>query len=203
MKTAVPTTTALTLTLTAMLASTLVHAKDSPETEFSSVEIEGLPATLLVTPDGTGPTLADIGVTITVHVATAQGPIADFPLEDVSIVPWGQESGFVLCQLQRTQADADTDATGTTTITGTIIGGGWTDGEIVVSVAGIAIPTPLGLRIVSPDLNRDLVVDLVDVAEFGMDFRGTYQWRSDLRPDGVLDLRDISVLATHLGESCP
>lgn len=189
-------------TIVACVTASGVGARNSPEVDFSYVEISGLPVTLLVTPAGTGPTLADLGVTITVHALTATGPVADFPREEVSLVSLGGGT-FTPCAPGIT-ADAGTDASGTTTITGAMVGGGWTEGDVVVALSGVPLAgQPLDLRLVSPDFDGNRVVDLADVAQFTVDYTGAYAWRSDLEPDGTLDLADIGVFAAHLGESCP
>jgi len=61
---------------------------------------------------------------------------------------------------------------------------------------------PLSLRAVSPDINGDLTVDLLDVVLLGGDYYAGYSLRSDLHCDGDLNLLDIAVLGQHLGAAC-
>ena len=76
---------------------------------------------------------------------------------------------------------------------------------MTVYIAGIPVNTPpLDIRVNSPDINGDLVVNLVDVAAFAEGFMGgVYAFRSDYNFDGVLNLIDLGAFASHLGETCP
>jgi hypothetical protein len=52
----------------------------------------------------------------------------------------------------------------------------------------------------SPDISRDLSVDLVDLAIFAPAFPpGTYAACSDINADGIIDLIDLAVFAFHFG----
>jgi hypothetical protein len=74
----------------------------------------------------------------------------------------------------------------------------WVQAPTYVSVlealrAWNPIPTPLAVSCISPDLNGDLIVNLLDIAAFAADFfSGVYAYRSDFNNDGVLNLADIS-----------
>ena len=50
----------------------------------------------------------------------------------------------------------------------------------------------------SPDLNGDLLVNLADLSLFAQDYFGPYNYRSDLRWDGDLDLGDLVVFAVAM-----
>jgi hypothetical protein len=60
------------------------------------------------------------------------------------------------------------------------------------------------IDVVSPDMNGDLVVNLVDLGSFSEDYaNGVYDFRSDLSCDGAEDLRDVSIFSEHYDEACP
>ena len=170
--------------------------------------MEQLDGVLMISPAGNGPTLAELGLTITVHVRACDGGLWDepFPAEEIEVS--GGNSGVSFCSLP--MADADTDLHGTATFSGSWAGGGWAEGDgghlgqIRVWVYGLpAVLEPIRIGINSPDLTGDLRVDLADVGEFGLDFFGPYSFRSDLFYDGVINLADLGRLAMHLGEECP
>lgn len=179
-------------------------AADIPCLPEEYSDASGAGGTILVSPDGTGETLAEIGSVITVHVRGCGGaPVENFPRQDV----WLGSSftdAFLTCQ-PGTIADQDTDADGMTTISGSLAGGGNTQGPLMVYIAGSGLyMDPIDLEIVSPDINGDLVVNLVDVGTFAGDYgSGSYQSRSDFNHDGTLNLADIGIFATYLGASCP
>ena len=67
--------------------------------------------------------------------------------------------------------------------------------------------TVLNLAVNSPDINGDLVVDLVDLSLFGQDFfrqdfHGVYAYRSDFVWDGTVDLLDLAVFGSAMGIQC-
>ena len=77
---------------------------------------------------------------------------------------------------------------------------------LFVSINGTIAPEPglSQITLVSPDLNADEVVNLVDVAIFASDFASPATTRrSDFAWDGILNLADVSILAWHLGAACP
>lgn len=54
----------------------------------------------------------------------------------------------------------------------------------------------------SPDHNGDRIVDLADVGTFAQNYYGAYDYRSDLRWDGEMNLADVGAMATAIGASC-
>lgn len=62
---------------------------------------------------------------------------------------------------------------------------------------------PLEIYFNSPDINGDLVVDLLDQSLFAQDFFGLYNYRSDFNFDGKIDLFDLGVLSQAIGGQCP
>jgi hypothetical protein len=160
---------------------------------------------VMITPGSTGGSLASAGATITVTVLDAASlPIPGFPFQDIYLdAAVGIEVS--LCQGGST-ADANTDASGMTTISGVIGGGGHTlsdAGFTQVYINGAPLSGPgLPVALNSPDINGSLGVDLVDLGLFGDDF-GTGGWRSDFSPSGFVDLTDFSKFGLAYGESCP
>lgn len=168
------------------------------------VEVSSAGGDVLITPAGNGPSLADAGATITVTIAdNCGGPIAGYPFQDI----WWNDPGtgeLSFC-LGGSIADGNTNATGTTTISGSARGGGFTQQGALVYVSGMPmLDYPLAFEVNSPDLNGDLTVNLADVGEFATDFHNAqYDFRSDLARDGAENLADVGVLAAHVGETCP
>lgn len=173
-----------------------------PDPGLSTASAAGS-GTLRITPEGAGNTLGGIGATVTVTVLDATGtPIAGYPFQDVFLDDSGT-SEISLCQ-GGSAADANTNASGVTTISGAISGGGWTQNGLQVYLAGVAIGAPLAINANSPDLNADLQVNLVDFSAFGSDFlSGVYVFRSDLSFNGAINLADFSTFGIHFGEACP
>ncbi|MBK8167299.1 MAG: hypothetical protein IPK64_15260 [bacterium] len=106
-------------------------------------------------------------------------------------------------------ADTNTDMHGMTHMALPIQGGGWSEGPAVFMLNGFPAHTPdydywpqLLLQVNSPDINGDRVVDLSDIAAFAGDYHGAFHMRSDLQRDGVLNLADIALMATHMGADC-
>ena len=169
------------------------------------VETTGTPTVALITPSGTGPSLADQGITVEIQIMECTfTPIVGFPREDIWISPyhdgemWFCPGGAI--------ADENTDADGRTSITGALAGGGYSTGGAIVYVSGNPMTSPypgsLPLDFVSPDLDGDLDVDIADFSSFGQDF-GSSAIRSDLDPNGIVDLGDFAVFGLHFGTNCP
>jgi hypothetical protein len=180
-------------------------------------------ATILMVPDGSGPPLTAardaqgnlVNATIRVQfVDDFWNPVAGVPRDEVSLwFEWstGPAKG---CDMGNGHlglfADGPTDGDGWATFSLPLEGGGWNAGPcwIWVNSGGPAmdpdfnVHPPLSLRVVSPDLDGDRVVDLVDIGLFAMDYLGGYALRSDLHADGVLNLLDIAIMVQHLGAVC-
>ena len=130
-----------------------------------------------------------------------------FPAEDIWLE--SDNDGLAICA-GGSIADAPTDALGQTYWERSLRAGGRADplagGGLGVIVNGDRTTTPALVRItvVSPDLNGDLAVNLVDVALFAGDYlAGTAARRSDFYWDGILNLLDLSILASLYGSNCP
>lgn len=176
-----------------------VAAAGIPDDTTSTASSAG--GVVLITPASTGNAISDVGGTVTVTVLDAgSAPVANYPAEDIYLDDPGNAS-IVLCQ-GGSIADADTDNFGVTTISG-IIGGGGANTTTQVYISGTPLTgaaLPLGFN--SPDIVPDLVVNLIDFAEFGNDFGGN-AFRSDFVYDTVVDLKDFSAFGLSFGESCP
>jgi len=185
-----------------------------PSLEFSEAFIAydgpGVPS-LLVVPDGSGNPFTEaldeqgnvVDATITLYLRDPTGSaIVNYPREDLWLETAG--GGVVPC-IGGLIADQHTDANGMTLWTNPPVAGGYSQGPILVLVNGSALTSNPGLplRITSPDINGDLVVNLADLAILAPDFYSGYNFRSDLNGDDLLNLTDISIFAQHLGAHCP
>lgn len=159
-----------------------------------------------ITPGGNGPTLGNEGLTISVTVVDGGGlPIPGYPFQDI----WWDDNGngdIALCQ-GGSVADANTDGSGNTTISGATAGGGWTQAGVRVYLAGVPITSTgslLAIEVNSPDINGDITVNLVDLGTFAADFNApAYNFRSDFTCDGFENLADVGRFAIHNAEVCP
>lgn len=171
------------------------------------------PVTLLVVPDGSGPGLTAartinrqaVDATVVVH-AIEDGfgwPLVGSPRDQWSL---GWDGAGVAACTDGLAPDHDTLADGSTAWSAPLRAGGHSHGlarpywltQPMLANAGLA------LQVNSPDLNGDLVVDLIDVTQFAQDYAGgAYQFRSDLSYDGVVNLSDIIPMVQHYGARCP
>jgi hypothetical protein len=190
------------------------HAQCIPDLSnseaFIAYEGPGVPS-LMVVPDGSGPSFTQardeqgnmVNATITLYVLDPNyDPVVQYPFEDLWLET--QDDGLVACS-GGTVADHDTDADGMTQWVEPLFAGGFSQGPVIVVINGWALTTNPGLplRFNSPDINGDLVVSLHDVSIFASDFFSSYQFRSDIYRDGVLNLSDIVFLVQSLGALCP
>jgi hypothetical protein len=185
-------------------------------------------ATILIVPDGSGPPLsaasdgqggvADATISVRLVSFYGGGAVFQYPYDDIWLqfnVDHETPGTISACNVHPSYpgasfvADSNTDLDGWTTFTLPLRGGGWSVGPCWVYLAGnpaydtFSVPyPPLPLRTVSPDINGDLTVDLLDVVLLGADFHSGYNLRSDLHCDGVLNLLDLVVLGQHLGAAC-
>lgn len=156
---------------------------------------------VLITPAGTGGSIADAGATITVTVLDQGGlPVANFPFQDIYLGHPGDNS-IALCQGGST-ADFNTNASGVTTISGVISGGGWSTTTQVYINGTPLTQAPLAVGLNSPDINGDLIVNLNDFSAFGSDYNTT-AFRSDLVYNGSVNLADFSRFGQTYFEQCP
>lgn len=158
-----------------------------------------------MTPAGTGQTLGNEGLTISVTVVDGGNiPIPGYPFQDI----WWDDNGngdLALCQ-GGTVADGNTNGSGFTTISGAAAGGGWTQAGVRVYLAGVPVTgsPALGIEVNSPDINGDIVVNLADLGDFAADFNDpAYNFRSDFTCDGAENLADVGDFAVANAQSCP
>jgi hypothetical protein len=156
-------------------------------------------------PDGSGTTLSNEGLTISVVVVdNGNVPIPGYPFQDI----WWDDIGngdLALCQ-GGTVADANTNGSGLTTISGGAAGGGWTQSGVRVYLAGVPVTgsPAMAIDVNSPDINGDLVVNLADLGDFAGDFNDpAYNFRSDFTCDGTENLADVGDFASANASSCP
>lgn len=174
------------------------------ECESFSSQVSEPGRMVLAAPGRTAPTMSEQGVFVTVVIRDCLlAPIEGYPAQDIWLDGL-YTSELALCQ-HGSIADAPTDATGTTTISGAIAAGGSTTHGTQVWANGSPFywEAPLDLNFVSPDIDGDLDVDLFDFALFGEDFGAFGRARSDLHPDGEIDLLDLTQFGIHFGETCP
>lgn len=175
------------------------------------------PVSILVAPEGGEPLTmglpfgshpnnrVDATFAITLRNEGGQ-PIVGYPAEDI----WLQTTfyGYLAVCEGGAHPDGPTDAAGRTTFSGPFRMGGHCDAgaanPLTVWVMTYAATQPrLDLRLVSPDLNGDLVVDLTDVQLFATDYlSGSHPARSDFVWDGVLNLSDLIIMANHINTRC-
>ena len=167
----------------------------------------------MVCPAGDGPTLADIGATISITVLYCfpPEPLVSMAPQDVWIQSSTHPDNRLCGGAGSSNADGPTDENGQTTISGSIAAGGYFGDDVYVVAMGSFIQlgqncdNPLPLVLVSPDINEDLIVDLVDLAIFATVFPsggGTINPRMDFNGDGMIDMVDLSMFAAHYSHRC-
>lgn len=166
---------------------------------------------LLACPAGDGPTLASIGATISVRLVDSAGtPVPGVPAADFWINPPVDFRLAPLCGgWQSCPADHATDDNGETTISGSVAAGGLVGSDLFVCVQGIVLLgsasclQPLPLVIVSPDIDGNLTVDVLDFARFGMMYPpNAYDPRADMNGDAVIGVSDLALFTAHMGHAC-
>ncbi|MFH1755890.1 MAG: hypothetical protein ABIA59_09325 [Candidatus Latescibacterota bacterium] len=173
-----------------------------PDLEYSTVTTQG--GLLLTCPAGDGPSLSDIGgrISITVRSMCPEWseplPIPVIPATDI----WLWSEGVLLCGgSSSANADGPTDSQGMTTISGPVASGGYAE-TVHVVVMGVLLGEMTGLSVVSPDIDRDLLVNLGDLAEFASAFFGLYDPRADMDGNGLINLTDFVLFAGHWQHAC-
>jgi hypothetical protein len=197
-----------------MVSSSVAMAIEIPDMDQSEAVVACRPGcgqiVMYNVPDGSGSSFTEAGsfdgpvdATITLYLRSNTGnPIPFYPREDIWLAdPWGDS----YC-LGGTIADHDTDINGETTWVNPLARGSWDDwfGFIVVVSGEPVTNGNLGIIYNSPDINGDLVVNLIDVSLFAEDYFGEGFWfRSDFEYDGVANLADIAKLSQAMGATCP
>ena len=150
---------------------------------------------VLICPQGDTPSLADLGITITLHFG--------WQIPAITIYSSSQ-CGVTFCIYPG--VDGPVDANGDATITGPLFGGGYTE-KWYWGTGFIPEPPCLAnevvIRVVSPDMKADLEVNLVDLAAFAMAYPpNAYAPEADMDGNGLVGLQDLSFFAHHYGHSC-
>ena len=161
------------------------------------------PSQIIVTPSGNGTNLAAEGIAFRVTMVDyCLVPIVFFPFQDI----WAEsvDGGMVFC-MGGTVASANTNADGVSIIEGPFLAGGYSEAGFTVYLTGTPLVAPiLPVKVNSPDITGDLVVNIADVGVFAEDFiGGAYSFRSDFYGDETLNIADVAALSIALNESCP
>jgi hypothetical protein len=169
------------------------------------------PCQLFVCPAGDTPSFAEQGWSIDIWVRSFGGiPIPGIPATDFWVIDCDPLGDASLCGgSASSNADAETDANGKTTMSlTTLVGGGCADGMTVVVQGSTVLDTlsncttvvcfPIWVR--SPDIDGNLEVNLVDLSFFAMAWPpNPYDACADLSIDGTVNLQDLSWFAFHFG----
>lgn len=162
-----------------------------------------------ICPQGDGQTLAQNGNAIWIQISDATGA----PIEGILATDFWLVGCTDLCLCAGSgsiDADSATGANGMTTMSSSMTAGGCELVGVHVVVQGIIIgcpPTCLSMIVVTPDLDCDGDVDLVDFALFAPTFNSSapgppYDPCMDYDCDGDIDLVDFSLFAQHWQHSC-
>jgi hypothetical protein len=162
--------------------------------------------------DGNGKSLAAAGLTVTVTVLDGNGdPVAGYPFQDVYVGDNLGGTEISLCN-GGSFASGNTNASGVTTITGSIAGGGTTTSGMQVYLAGVPLNGPaLPLDASSPDLiGHDLIVNNPDLTTVPGGFanlflNGGYDVVGDFNCDSVENILEVTRFAELFlgGVTCP
>jgi len=163
---------------------------------------------LLACPRGDGDRLDSRGLTITVVVKRASGePIPGIPVFDFWLIGC-TNAVFPVGGAVAIDADAASNSEGMTTISGAWAAGGCDASGVRAVVWGVAIENAnevcdtgcLPVVVVSPDINVDLAVDVIDLGLFSQSYTSppqVYQPCLDYNFDGAIDLVDFSLFSQH------
>lgn len=155
---------------------------------------------LLICPQGDGPTLAEEGAVITITYTDLIDP-------EYVQAQGGCNGGIAWCG-DNPLSDSLTGVNMQTTFSGAFAGGGY-DSEIRFVIYQFYLPICweqyVPLVLVSPDINADLVVNIVDLAIFAVGFQSppkSYDVRFDFDGDGTVGLIDFYYFSLHWQHSC-
>jgi hypothetical protein len=165
---------------------------------------------IIVCPAGDGHALRDQGATIFGTAMDTQG----FPIAAITPQDWwliGCNDGLALCNGPSSiDADGITDTNGQASIGGAIKAGGCDTGLTVILQGAVFLQSPgcterechpIAAR--SPDVNGDLIVDLVDFSIWAPSFLSAAAPAChDFSFDGVVDVVDFGIFGAHYLHSC-
>jgi hypothetical protein len=141
--------------------------------------------------------------TIEVYIRDIFGlPVENVPASDITI----DDPNLCWCVPDGNIADFNTDPNGYTEFAMAPCGGGCSEnfelGGYLTGMPFLQNPLPY-IKVNSPDLNCDLVVNLTDLALFANGYFGPYTYCVDYYWDGVVNLLDLAEFAQHYGHLCP
>jgi hypothetical protein len=181
---------------------------DAPIPSLSLSTATGNAGSLFLVPSGSGKTLAQMGLTVSVQLLDCDGlPLPYWPWQDVWLGPANPGDSFQVCGnpfYGGIHADGNANELGQMTISGGVAAGGLALSGTRVFVAGQPLESTLPINITSCDINGDLRVNLADLGEFGADLvSGTHPARSDFNGDGLVNMLEVGEFAFRYGASCP
>ena len=188
--------------------SALAQVPEMVESEISNRATEDVSILICPARDGNHFTQAyrfggvPMDATIEIILRDAMGnPYPGIQFMDI----WLEGQGLNFCQDGNT-ADFNTDPNGYTEFANPLRGGGCSEYPSLVGyVMGMPFlqpPQPY-IKVNSPDMNGDLIINLADVAMFSSAFFSGYSYCADYFWDGILNLSDVAILSQHVGHSCP
>lgn len=180
----------------------------------SSVVFNGTaPGYYLACPQGDTGSFLNAGFSFSLRIVDWTGnPVMHIPKYDFWVIDSDPARDLVLCGGSASaNADSSTNYLGLTTMgRTTLAAGGCANGLRVICQgmllgAGVPSPCPVSfdIRVRSVDQNRDLTVNLADVAVFATYYPpAPYYECADLNSDGRISLSDVARLAAHFGHRC-
>jgi hypothetical protein len=176
-------------------------ATNGPLSLCNSPNGGGKPFTQAFAPNGQ---MVDGTLTITLYdeIPPFGNPVPNYPKEDI----WLEDLfGGIVFPVGGTIPDENTDEFGVTYWTQPLHAGGYAEpvdgNQFVINVSGWILHSPAlsDFRANSPDINGDLMVNLVDIARFASAyFARPYDYATDFNFDGLNNLEDIVILAASI-----
>lgn len=157
---------------------------------------------LTVTPNGSGETLARVGIGLRIQIVCSCGgfPIAGIPPEDMVLF----SSGMCNCP-GGIAASGPTDPNGWAEFTGTMRAGGCAS-SLTLFVDGVSVRT-VPILVNSPDINAaaPCAVDASDFSAFVTVFAHPERYGIcfDYNESGTVDASDLSYFASAFHSACP
>lgn len=169
------------------------------------------PCPLFVCPQGDTDSFLDQGWWIWICVLDINAvPVPNVPASDFWLIDCDPLKDAALCGGSASSgADSNSNSAGMTTMSqGGLTGGGCADGMALV-IQGFVVKDSLtncstdecgAIALRSPDINGDLVINLVDLSNFSAGFPpNPYAPCADMNADGSVGLQDLSRFAFHFG----
>lgn len=191
-----------------LLCAVPATAQIDPNT---STAVLSAPSCLMSCPAGDGNTFGASGVNVTFTIFDVTGlPVVGLSPRDFEIdgiTPFRVADAFYPAgpawDLQ--QAGFGVIAPGVYGFQGALTAGGNEPSRALGKVRGLTLvgAGSMPLTMVSPDMNGDGAVNLIDVTLFTSVFYGAYSFTADFNCDGAVNLIDVTFLATHIGHALP